>query len=191
MKYMLLLLRQEPGSGPTEGTPEFDAEMSNWGALMGELGAAGALIDARGLDEEATATTLRSRGGERVITDGQGERVAAALDAAYRDERLKVLATIVRQVGGDLTLAEEAVQDAFTQAAAEWSERGTPDRPGAWLTVTARRRAIDRIRREQTRAGRRAAAEHAHAIDASTNDAERAALHERLQALACDRPSGT
>jgi len=69
MKYMLLL-RFEPGTGPQEGTPEFDEEMSNWGALMGELAAAGALIEARGLDTEATATTLRTRGGERVVTDG-------------------------------------------------------------------------------------------------------------------------
>ena len=104
------------------------------------------------------------------MTDGQGERVAAALEAAYRDERLKVLATIVRQVGGDLTLAEEAVQDAFTQAAAEWPGRGIPDRPGAWLNVTARRRAIDRIRREQTRTGRRAAAEHADQLTRLANE---------------------
>ena len=69
MKYMLFL-RQEVGAGPAEGTPEYDTEMSNWGALMGELGAAGALVEARGLDEESTATTLRSRGGERVVTDG-------------------------------------------------------------------------------------------------------------------------
>jgi RNA polymerase sigma-70 factor (ECF subfamily) len=85
--------------------------------------------------------------------------VAAVLDRAYRDERLTVLATLVRHVGGDLGLAEDAVQDAFTAAAAEWPRRGVPRRPGAWLTVTARRRAIDRMRREQTRAAHQPALE--------------------------------
>ena len=85
--------------------------------------------------------------------------VAAVLDRAYRDERLTVLATLVRQVGGDLGLAEDAVQDAFTAAAAEWPRRGVPRSPGAWLTVTARRRAIDRMRREQTRAAHQPALE--------------------------------
>jgi RNA polymerase sigma-70 factor (ECF subfamily) len=74
---------------------------------------------------------------------------AAALERAYRDERAAVLATLTRHVGGDLGLAEDAVQDAFAEAAAQWPERGVPDRPGAWLTVTARRRAIDRLRRER------------------------------------------
>jgi hypothetical protein len=69
MKYMLLL-RHTPGSGPAEGTPEFDAEMAKWGTVMGELGSAGALLMAHGLDTEATATTLRLRDGEAVITDG-------------------------------------------------------------------------------------------------------------------------
>ena len=69
MKYMLLL-RHEPESGPAEGTPEFDAEMAQWGAVMGELGQAGALIAAHGLDTEATATTVRIRNGDALISDG-------------------------------------------------------------------------------------------------------------------------
>jgi len=77
--------------------------------------------------------------------------VTAALDRAYREERTALLATLTRQVGGDLGLAEDAVQDAFASAARDWVRRGVPDRPGAWLTVTARRRAIDRLRRDQTR----------------------------------------
>ncbi|MHB1139371.1 MAG: RNA polymerase sigma factor [Microthrixaceae bacterium] len=84
-----------------------------------------------------------------------GSEVAAALDAAYREERVVILATLTRHVGGDLGLAEDAVQDAFLAAAQDWPRRGVPDRPGAWLTVTARRRAIDRIRKERTRAARR------------------------------------
>lgn len=69
MKYMLLL-RQDLDSGPAEGTPEFDAEMASWGELMGELGGSGALVAAQGLDTEATATTVRTRNGESVVTDG-------------------------------------------------------------------------------------------------------------------------
>ena len=69
VKYMLLL-RHEPDTGPAEGTPEFDAEMARWGEVMGELTAAGVFLDAKGLDTEATATTVRIRGDETLVTDG-------------------------------------------------------------------------------------------------------------------------
>ena len=74
---------------------------------------------------------------------------AAALERAFRDERAAVLATLTRHLGGDLALAEDALQDAFVSAAREWPQSGAPERPGAWLTVAARRRALDRLRREQ------------------------------------------
>jgi RNA polymerase sigma-70 factor (ECF subfamily) len=93
------------------------------------------------------------------------DEVAVALERAYREERAKVLATLARQVGGDLALAEDAVQDAFVAAAAEWPERGVPDRPGAWLTTTARRRAIDRLRRDETATRNRAALEVERTMD--------------------------
>jgi RNA polymerase sigma-70 factor, ECF subfamily len=54
------------------------------------------------------------------------------------------------RVLGDFDLAEDAVQDAFAQAMRVWPERGIPDNPGAWITTTARNRAIDRLRRERT-----------------------------------------
>jgi len=69
MKYMLLL-RHTPDTGPAEGTPEFDAEMASWGEVMGEMGGAGVLVLAQGLDTEATATTVRTRGSEVLVTDG-------------------------------------------------------------------------------------------------------------------------
>jgi hypothetical protein len=69
MKYMLLL-RQEDGLGPAEGTPEFDAEMAQWGQVMGALGEADAMVAAHGLDTEATATTVRTRDGDAIVTDG-------------------------------------------------------------------------------------------------------------------------
>jgi hypothetical protein len=69
MKYMLLL-RHEPNTGPAEGTPEFDAEMAKWGEVMGELGQGGSMIAAHGLDTEATATTVRMRNDEALVSDG-------------------------------------------------------------------------------------------------------------------------
>src|SRR5215475_7225926 len=72
-----------------------------------------------------------------------------ALTRAYRDERARCIA-ILGRVLGDLDLAEDAVQDAFVIAAERWPRAGTPDNPGAWIVATARNRAIDRIRREQT-----------------------------------------
>jgi RNA polymerase sigma-70 factor, ECF subfamily len=86
--------------------------------------------------------------------------VAAALERAHREEWTAILATLTRQVGGDLGLAEDAVADAFAEAAATWPRTGVPGRPGGWLTTTARRRAIDRLRRDQTRAAHQAALEH-------------------------------
>jgi len=69
MKYMLLL-RHEPGTGPEENTPEYDAEMATWGEVMGELGQSGSMVAAHGLDTEATATTVRVRDEEALISDG-------------------------------------------------------------------------------------------------------------------------
>jgi RNA polymerase sigma-70 factor, ECF subfamily len=73
----------------------------------------------------------------------------SALERAYREERAAVLATITRRLDGDLALAEDVVQDAFVAAAVQWDRRGVPDRPGAWLTTTAWRRALDRRRHER------------------------------------------
>jgi RNA polymerase sigma-70 factor, ECF subfamily len=79
--------------------------------------------------------------------------VAAAIAAAFRGERAAVLATLIRHVG-DFQLAEDAVQDAFVDAVTAWRRDGVPARPGAWLTVAARRRAIDRMRRNRSVADR-------------------------------------
>jgi RNA polymerase sigma-70 factor (ECF subfamily) len=80
--------------------------------------------------------------------------VTAALEAAWREEGPAVLATLTRHLGGDLALAEDALQDAFAAAVEHWPRRGVPDRPGAWLTVAARRCAIDRLRHERALADR-------------------------------------
>jgi RNA polymerase sigma-70 factor (ECF subfamily) len=74
-----------------------------------------------------------------------------------RDEGRRVLATLVRTVG-DVGLAEDAVQDAVVRALRTWPRDGVPASPRAWLTVTARRRAVDILRRERGRGAREAAA---------------------------------
>jgi RNA polymerase sigma-70 factor, ECF subfamily len=70
----------------------------------------------------------------------------AAVDAAFREEWGRVVATLIR-VTGDWDLAEECAQDAFAMALQRWPADGVPRRPGAWLTTAARNRAIDVLRR--------------------------------------------
>ena len=74
-----------------------------------------------------------------------------------RDEGTRVLATLVR-VTGNIDLAQDAAQDAILRALETWPRDGVPDNPRAWLLVTAKRRAIDVIRRETRRAGKEAEA---------------------------------
>jgi RNA polymerase sigma-70 factor, ECF subfamily len=71
-----------------------------------------------------------------------------AIDRLFREEQGRAIATLIR-VTGDFDLAEEAVQDAFISALETWPQRGVPDNPGAWITTTARNRAIDRLRRRK------------------------------------------
>jgi RNA polymerase sigma-70 factor (ECF subfamily) len=71
------------------------------------------------------------------------------IDAVVRDERERVLATLIG-VLGDFDLAEDALQDALAAAVELWPREGAPANPAAWLVATARNKAIDRIRREQT-----------------------------------------
>ena len=73
--------------------------------------------------------------------------VRRTLEAVWRIEAAKVTAVVARVVG-DVGLAEDHAQDAFVQALEQWPRDGIPHKPGAWLTSTARRRAIDRIRRD-------------------------------------------
>jgi RNA polymerase sigma-70 factor (ECF subfamily) len=76
------------------------------------------------------------------------ETVEAAVADAHRREWAFVLAATAR-VAGNLDLAEECVQDAYVAALDAWTRDGVPRRPGAWLTTTARRRALDALRRER------------------------------------------
>jgi RNA polymerase sigma-70 factor (ECF subfamily) len=84
----------------------------------------------------------------------------------FRRESGQVLATLIR-VLGDFDLAEDALQEALVSAIERWPADGVPDRPGAWLLITARRKAIDRVRREAKRSGKQ---EAAHALFADGGD---------------------
>ncbi len=72
----------------------------------------------------------------------------SAVDAAFRSEWPGLVATLRRELG-DLQVAEDAAQEAFAVASRAWRRDGPPERPGAWLLVTARRRAIDSLRRDR------------------------------------------
>jgi RNA polymerase sigma-70 factor, ECF subfamily len=78
-----------------------------------------------------------------------GDAVSAAVADAHRREWAFVLAATAR-VARDIDLAEECVQDAYVAALDAWSRQGIPRNPGAWLTTTARRRALDELRRDRT-----------------------------------------
>ncbi len=81
----------------------------------------------------------------------------SAIDRVFRDESGKAIATLIR-LFGDIDVAEEAVQEAFTTATEKWPQTGVPPNPGGWIVTTARNRAIDRLRREASREERHAGA---------------------------------
>jgi RNA polymerase sigma-70 factor (ECF subfamily) len=89
---------------------------------------------------------------------------AAEIERVFRAEHGRALAVLVR-VFGDIDVAEEAVQDAFAAAVARWPSAGLPPSPAGWIITTARHRAIDRLRREASRADRHAQAALLHARD--------------------------
>jgi RNA polymerase sigma-70 factor (ECF subfamily) len=104
-------------------------------------------------------------------------RAREAVDAAYRSESRRVLATLIRLLG-DFDIAEEAMHQAFTAALEQWERDGVPENPRAWLVTTGRFKAIDRIRRRARFDGQ--ASELAERLDAEARDAEQTE-HEGLE----------
>ncbi|PSK98890.1 RNA polymerase ECF family sigma subunit [Murinocardiopsis flavida] len=86
-------------------------------------------------------------------TPGSGRPVASSVESVFREEHGLLLASLVRRYG-DLDLAEEVAADAIEAALVHWPADGVPARPGAWLLTTARRKAVDRLRRDRTYADR-------------------------------------
>ncbi|SEG99642.1 RNA polymerase sigma-70 factor, ECF subfamily [Nonomuraea solani] len=83
------------------------------------------------------------------------------IERVFREEYGRAVAVLVR-VFGDIDLAEEAVQEAFAVAVRQWPESGPPPSPAGWIIITARNRAIDRLRRESARPGKHAQAALLH-----------------------------
>src|SRR5262245_8122812 len=76
--------------------------------------------------------------------------ICASLEAVFRSEHGRIIASLIR-LSGSFDRAEEAMQEAFTAALRYWAERGMPDNPAAWITAAAYRKLIDARRRERTR----------------------------------------
>ena len=88
--------------------------------------------------------------------------LAPEIERVFREEYGRAVAVLVR-VFGDIDVAEEAVQDAFTTAVQRWAATGLPPSPAGWIITTARRRALDRLHRESSRENRHAQAALLHA----------------------------
>jgi RNA polymerase sigma-70 factor (ECF subfamily) len=121
------------------------------------------------------------------------DAVSAAIARAFRDERAIVLATLIRQAG-DFQLAEDAVQDAFEAAVTAWRRDGVPASPGAWITAAARRRAIDRLRRDRSVVDRAERLAELTRLDAQheepTMDDESTIVDDRLRLIfTCCHPA--
>jgi RNA polymerase sigma-70 factor (ECF subfamily) len=93
------------------------------------------------------------------------------VDLLFRREAGRAVAALI-QATGSFDLAEEAVQDAFVQALRTWPTRGVPTNPAAWITLTARNKAVDRLRRERVGAVKAAQAEELRALEGLGDDAQ-------------------
>jgi RNA polymerase sigma factor (sigma-70 family) len=114
-----------------------------------------------------------------------------SLERAFREEATRIRAALAAWAG-DVGLAEDAVQDAFVEAAEHWPRAGTPANPGGWLTTTARRKALDRIRRDKAGAAKLALLAAASPADVGLADTrpESDADDELLSlAFACCHPA--
>src|SRR3954465_325762 len=80
------------------------------------------------------------------MTSSRGDVADRVLDAVWRMESPRLIATLSR-LTRDVGLAEDMAQEAFLAAVQQWPHEGVPEKPGAWLTAVAKRRAIDPIRR--------------------------------------------
>jgi RNA polymerase sigma-70 factor (ECF subfamily) len=108
----------------------------------------------------------------------------------FRHESGQVLATLIRTFG-DFDLAEDALQEATVTALERWPADGVPDRPGAWLLTTARRKAVDRLRREAKRHDKQAAAHAQQLLDTTDEAPEMTAItDDRLRLIfTCCHPA--
>ena len=121
------------------------------------------------------------------------ERDAAArraLAQVHAEEGTKLVASLIRACGGDFELAEDALQEAYAAALERWPVDGVPSRPGAWVLTAGRRKAIDRLRRDQNLRRKKDALERIASIEAqiaASEDAVGTATGTKLEMLEDDR----
>ncbi len=114
-----------------------------------------------------------------------------SVERAFREEAGKVRAALIADLR-DFELAEDAMQEAFAAALEHWPREGTPDRPGAWILTVARRKAIDRLRREATLARKAAHLEALADLDQLSEDGIEAGMmpDKRLELIfTCCHPA--
>jgi RNA polymerase sigma-70 factor (ECF subfamily) len=113
----------------------------------------------------------------------------AAIERVFRDEYGRAVAVLTR-VFGDIDVAEDAVQEAFAEAAKRWPSAGLPPSPAGWIITTARNRAIDRLRREAAREGKQGQAALLHARDEPLEEEEGPVRDDRLRLMfTCCHPA--
>jgi RNA polymerase sigma-70 factor (ECF subfamily) len=123
------------------------------------------------------------------MSDESIARVRAAVDAAYRTESRRVLATLIRLLG-DFDLAEEALHDAFRAAIEQWPRDGVPANPRAWLVSAGRFKAIDGIRRRSRFDALDDVAEQVEAIPAEPEPDDESIEDDRLRLMfTCCHPA--
>jgi RNA polymerase sigma-70 factor (ECF subfamily) len=117
------------------------------------------------------------------------------IEAIYREESGRILATLIRLLG-DFDLAEEAMQDGFAAALEQWPRAGTPANPRAWIVSTARHKAIDRLRRgkrfeeKREEIARLATSEREERFEAPAESSDNSIADDRLRLLfTCCHPS--
>lgn len=129
--------------------------------------------------------------------DGPGPLVREAVAAAHSQGWATVVAAAARTAGGNLSLAEEAGQEAFVQALVTWGQRGVPRSPTAWLVRTAQHKVLDQLRRDQTLRRKLplvATAQHDRDVSSAREvpgmDEDRALLDDRLRLVfTCCHPA--
>ncbi len=102
---------------------------------------------------------------------GRLDQGRTEVERTFREESGRILATLIRACG-DFDLAEEAMQEAFAVALERWPRDGVPANPAAWITTTARRKVIDRLRRDRTLAGKQRLLEADAALNAPAGEAK-------------------
>jgi RNA polymerase sigma-70 factor (ECF subfamily) len=123
---------------------------------------------------------------ERPLPAGASDAgTRAAIEELFRNDAARLTATLIRSCGGDFQLAEDALQDAFATALERWPADGLPRTPAAWILTAGRRKAIDRLRREQTLQRKRDALQRLALLEQQL--AEDEAQPEHVGQLADDR----